>query len=81
MSGCGVPYHVESVPHTMRSGPSAINNFPSTCAASTGRRNMRNHVLPSSAYTLAVGPTPDCARLEINRSTPEPGSAALYGPS
>ena len=70
MSGCGDPYHVESVPHTMRSGPSATSSLPSTCAASTGRRSMRNHVLPSSAYTLPSGPMPASSRLLINRSTP-----------
>ena len=55
MSGCGEPYQIESVPHTMRSGPTARSSLPSTCAASTGRRSMRYHVLPSSAYTLAPG--------------------------
>ncbi len=55
MSGCGEPYQIESVPHTMRSGPTARSSLPSTCAASTGRRSMRYQVLPSSAYTLAPG--------------------------
>ena len=55
ISGCGDPYQIESVPHTMRSGPSATSSLPSTCAASTGRRSMRNQVLPSSAYTLPPG--------------------------
>ena len=55
MSGCGEPYQIESVPHTMRSGPTARSSLPSTCAASTGRRSIRYQVLPSSAYTLAPG--------------------------
>ena len=49
MSGWGDPYQMLSVPHTIRSGPSATSSFPSTCAASSGRRNIKNHVVPSSA--------------------------------
>ena len=49
MSGWGEPYQMESVPHTIRSGPRATSSLPRTWAASAGRRSMRNHVVPSSA--------------------------------
>ena len=46
---CGVPYQIESVPHRIRSGPTAFSSLPRTWAASVGSPITTRQVDPSSA--------------------------------
>ncbi len=72
MRGWGGPYQTESVPHRMRSSPTARRSLPSTWAASSGRRSTSDQVDPSSAHTLAPG-----RDAGVGEAGDEPADAAL----
>ena len=78
ISGCGEPYQIESVPHTMRSGPDRAQQLAQHVR---GFDRAPQHEVPGApelgVHVRARARSPASARLATRRSTPAGGAIGI----